>query len=93
MPGEKFPISRADWASVTGLDAQGVPVTVEGTGLIARMLQHETGHLDALCTSTSLSHPMQRAQPKPSTITVGEYLGWPGCPASTPTRLMISWAH
>jgi Polypeptide deformylase len=31
---------------VTGLDADGEPVTVEGTGLIARMLQHEIGHLD-----------------------------------------------
>jgi peptide deformylase len=45
-PGEKFPVSRANWARVTGLDEEGAPVTVEGTGLIARMLQHETGHLD-----------------------------------------------
>jgi hypothetical protein len=46
VPGEKFPIGRANWARVTGLDANGEPVTVEGTGLIARMLQHEIGHLD-----------------------------------------------
>jgi peptide deformylase len=46
VPGEAFPTGRADWASVTGLDADGNPVTVEGTGLFARMLQHETGHLD-----------------------------------------------
>ena len=31
---------------VTGLDADGTPVTCEGSGLFARMLQHETGHLD-----------------------------------------------
>jgi len=37
---------RADWARVTGLDADGTPITLEGTGLFARMLQHETGHLD-----------------------------------------------
>ena len=46
VPGESFPTGRADWARVTGLDADGKPVTVEGTGLFARMLQHETGHLD-----------------------------------------------
>lgn len=46
VPGEQFPTGRADWARVTGLDADGTPVTLEGTGLFARMLQHETGHLD-----------------------------------------------
>lgn len=45
VPGESFPTGRADWARVTGLDADGQPVTLEGTGLFARMLQHETGHL------------------------------------------------
>ena len=46
VPGESFPCGRAEWAKVTGLDADGNPVTLEGTGLFARMLQHETGHLD-----------------------------------------------
>lgn len=46
VPGESFPCGRAQWAKVTGLDADGNPVTLEGTGLFARMLQHETGHLD-----------------------------------------------
>lgn len=46
VPGENFPTGRADWARVTGLDADGAPITIEGTGLFARMLQHETGHLD-----------------------------------------------
>ncbi|UVO13693.1 peptide deformylase [Mycobacterium sp. SVM_VP21] len=48
VPGESFPTGRAHWARVTGLDADGNPVTLEGTGLFARMLQHETGHLDGL---------------------------------------------
>lgn len=48
VPGESFPCGRAEWARVTGLDAAGNPVTCEGTGLFARMLQHETGHLDGL---------------------------------------------
>lgn len=46
VPGESFPTGRAKWARVTGLDAGGNPVTLEGNDLFARMLQHETGHLD-----------------------------------------------
>lgn len=46
VPGESFPCGRAQWAKVTGIDGEGNAVTVEGTGLFARMLQHETGHLD-----------------------------------------------
>jgi peptide deformylase len=46
VPGESFPTGRAKWARVTGLAADGGPVAIEGTGLFARMLQHETGHLD-----------------------------------------------
>lgn len=46
VPGESFPTARADWAKVTGTDLDGNPITVEGTGFLARMLQHETDHLD-----------------------------------------------
>jgi peptide deformylase len=46
VPGESFPTGRATWARVTGLDADGTEITLEGNGLFARMLQHETGHLD-----------------------------------------------
>ena len=57
VPGEKFPIRRANWARVTGLDADGEPVTVEGAGLIARMLQHEIGHLNGQLYIDSLVAP------------------------------------
>ena len=46
VPGENFPTGRATWAKVTGVDARGEPVEVEGTGFFARCLQHETDHLD-----------------------------------------------
>ncbi|MFE3099779.1 peptide deformylase [Nocardia tengchongensis] len=46
VPGEQFPTGRADWAKVTGTDERGEPVELEGHGFFARMLQHETGHLD-----------------------------------------------
>jgi peptide deformylase len=48
VPGESYPTGRAKWARVTGLDADGNAVTLEGIDLFARMLQHETGHLDGL---------------------------------------------
>jgi peptide deformylase len=31
---------------VRGLDRDGKPMTIEGTGLLARALQHELDHLD-----------------------------------------------
>lgn len=45
-PGESFPTGRANWAKVTGFDAEGEPVEVGGTGFFARCLQHETDHLN-----------------------------------------------
>jgi peptide deformylase len=33
---------------VTGVDADGKSITVEGEGLMARCLQHETDHLDGV---------------------------------------------
>ena len=46
VPGEHFPTRRADWARVTGQDLDGNDITIEGHGFFARMLQHETDHLD-----------------------------------------------
>jgi peptide deformylase len=46
VPGEQYPTGRADWAKVTGVDLDGSPVEVSGTGFFARCLQHETDHLD-----------------------------------------------
>src|SRR5215211_7703274 len=48
VPGETFPTGRAKWARVTGLDADGNPIEVQGPDLFARMLQHEAGHLDGM---------------------------------------------
>ncbi|WP_280462711.1 peptide deformylase [Nocardia carnea] len=45
VPGEWFPTGRAHRAQVTGVDIEGKPVSVEGTGYLARCLQHETDHL------------------------------------------------
>jgi peptide deformylase len=46
IPGLYAPTPRAEHAVGTGVDLAGQPVTVEGTGLLARCLQHELDHLD-----------------------------------------------
>lgn len=45
VPGVSAATPRTNWARVTGVDCHGNPVTYEGEGLFARMLQHETDHL------------------------------------------------
>ncbi|AEX44995.1 peptide deformylase [Corynebacterium diphtheriae bv. mitis] len=54
VPGEGFPTGRADWARVTGLEADGTPVVYEGTGFLARCFQHEVGHLDGFLYTDTL---------------------------------------
>lgn len=44
FPGAFTPLARPDRATVTGTGLDGEPVTFEGTGLLARCLQHETDH-------------------------------------------------
>ncbi|WP_433330340.1 peptide deformylase [Spirillospora sp. CA-294931] len=46
VPGARGTLARPDRATCHGFDVKGTPVTVEGTGLLARCLQHETDHLD-----------------------------------------------
>ncbi len=45
LPGAFVPCARPDWARVEGTDEHGARVAYEGTGLLARCLQHETDHL------------------------------------------------
>ncbi len=45
IPELYFPRRRALHATVHGFDRHGQPVTVQGTGFLARALQHETDHL------------------------------------------------
>ncbi len=42
----RTPVARANQVAVRGLDRNGKEVTVEGEGLMARLLQHEMDHLD-----------------------------------------------
>jgi len=46
VPGFYFPRMRYPFARVTGVDVDGAPVELEGEGVLAQALQHETDHLD-----------------------------------------------
>jgi len=46
VPGPSSNVARPDRATVRGVDVHGNPVTIEGTGLLARCLQHESDHLE-----------------------------------------------
>jgi len=48
VPGLWFPTKRAWYAVVVGMDVDGNEVVLEGTGLMARCLQHEVDHLDGM---------------------------------------------
>jgi peptide deformylase len=48
VPGPFAPLARPEQAYVTGQDLEGNPIRVDGTGLLARCLQHETDHLNGI---------------------------------------------
>jgi peptide deformylase len=48
LPGLQYPTSRAPRVVATGFNMFGDPVTIEGTELLARCVQHETDHLDGI---------------------------------------------
>jgi peptide deformylase len=55
VPGQYADLARADLATVTGVDRHGEPLTLTGTGLLARCLQHEVDHLDGVVYVDHLS--------------------------------------
>lgn len=46
VPEQWHPTPRSEYAKVIGIDLDGNEVLLEGTGLMAQMLQHECDHLD-----------------------------------------------
>ncbi|MCG5471262.1 peptide deformylase [Micromonospora sp. LAH09] len=45
IPGLYFPTARALHATAHGVDQHGEPLTIAGSGFLARALQHEADHL------------------------------------------------
>jgi peptide deformylase len=64
VPGLWYPTARYPFARVTGMNLDGEPIEVSGTGLMAQALQHETDHLDGLLYLDRLDKENRRAAMK-----------------------------
>lgn len=60
VPDLWFPVLRYPHAVVRGLDVDGNEIVVEGDGLLAQALQHETDHLDGTLYLSRLSPETRR---------------------------------
>jgi len=60
VPGQHAMLTRPALATVTGFDVGGHPVTVTGTGVLARCFQHEVDHLDGIMYLDRLPTPSGR---------------------------------
>jgi peptide deformylase len=56
LPGAFVTCARPDYAVVVGQDLRGDAIRIEGTGLLARCLQHETDH----CNGTVFGDHLDR---------------------------------
>ncbi|MEV0585213.1 peptide deformylase [Nonomuraea sp. NPDC050310] len=61
VPGPRAVVGRPDLATCHGFDVTGAPVTVHGTGVLARCLQHESDHLDGMLYIDRLSAAARKA--------------------------------
>jgi peptide deformylase len=59
FPGLSYPTNRALGVVASGFNMHGEPVTLEGSGTLARCVQHETDHLDGVLFIDRLD-PVQR---------------------------------
>lgn len=59
FPGLAYPTKRAFGVVAKGFNMHGEPITVEGSGHLARCVQHETDHLDGVLFIDRLD-PVQR---------------------------------
>lgn len=64
IPGERYPLRRAENATLRAVDTDGHPFEVSATGWLARIFQHEFDHLDGILYSDRLNHAHGRAARK-----------------------------
>ena len=60
LPGAFTKCARPDYAKVSGVDQHNKPVTFEGSGLLARCLQHETDHTQGMVFGDRLSRKYRK---------------------------------
>lgn len=61
VPGTAAALARPPMAAVIGTDVDGHPIRIEGTGVLARCLQHECDHLDGTVYVDRLSRRDRKA--------------------------------
>ena len=64
VPGLWYATRRYPFARVTGTDVDGAAMELQGTGIMAQALQHETDHLDGLLYLDRLDKENRRAAMK-----------------------------
>jgi peptide deformylase len=78
FPGSFEPCARPDWARVDGTGLDGEPVSFEGSGLLARCLQHETDHTIGTVFGDRLSAKSRKRLTKKHDSAAEDYpLTWP----------------
>lgn len=64
IPGERFPLRRAERAILTALDLHGKSYTITADGWLARIFQHEFDHLGGILYADRLDYPHAKAAAK-----------------------------
>ncbi|WP_022883875.1 peptide deformylase [Glaciibacter superstes] len=64
VPGLWYPTMRHPFAVARGIDLDGEPLELSGTGVMAQALQHETDHLNGLLYLDRLDKESRRAAMK-----------------------------
>ena len=75
FPGLTFPTKRSYGVVAKGFNMYGDPVTIEGTELLARCVQHETDHLDGILFIDRLDREQRKLAMK--AIREAEWAGEP----------------
>ncbi len=64
IPGERFPLRRAELAILRGVDLDQQPFEIKAEGWLARIFQHEFDHLDGVLYVDRLEHKHARIATK-----------------------------
>jgi peptide deformylase len=64
IPGERYPLRRAELAVLRAVDLQGKPFEIKAEGWLARIFQHEYDHLDGILYADRLEHKHAKAAAK-----------------------------
>jgi peptide deformylase len=64
LPGLAFDLKRPERVLAVGVNMYGDPVSIEGSGVLSRCLQHETDHLDGVLFIDRLDRATKKAAMK-----------------------------